>query len=184
MLTKQTKFILAIVLQVAVVFAIIIFKLSVLTGGTEILLKIVPVDPRDLLRGDYVTFQYDISNIDSYYAYANNTQITNGDAVYVILRQGGKYWSAQNVQKTKPTGNELFVKGVVRSGGIESQAGSFQDFSASRLNIVYGIEQYFIPEGTGQNFSFWNKEAAARVAVDDNGNAVLKQLYVDDKLWP
>lgn len=168
-MTKQTKFILAVALQVVIVFAIIIFKLSVLTGGTDVLLKIAPVDPRDLLRGDYATFQYDISIIDSYYA--NNQQIRNGDTVYVVLRQGGKYHTVQNVQKTQPTSNELFIKGKVESGG-------------SRFHVVYGIEQYFIPEDEGRNFSFWNKEAAARVAVDNNGNAALKQIYVDDKPWP
>lgn len=184
MFTKQTKFILAIALQVVVIFAIIIFKLSVLTGGTDVLLKIAPVDPRDLLRGDYATFQYDISNIDSYYA--NNQQIRNGDTVYVVLRQSGKYHIAQNVQKTQPTENELFIKGKVESGGLESQTDpfSYQRFGGSRLRVVYGVEQYFIPEGEGRNFSFWNKEAAARVAVDNNGNAALKQIYVDDKPWP
>jgi len=184
MMNKQTKFILAIALQVVVIFAIVIFKLSILTGGTDVLLRIAPVDPRDLLRGDYATFQYDISNVDSYYA--NNQQIRNGDTVYVTLRQSGKYWTMQSVQKTKPTGSDLFIKGTVESGGMESQTDpfSYQRFGGSRLHIVYGIEQYFIPEGKGQNFSFWNKEAAARVAVDDNGNPALKQIFVDDKPWP
>lgn len=167
-----------------IIFAIIIFKLSILTGGTDVLLKIAPVDPRDLLRGDYATFQYDISNLDPYYA--SGQQIRNGDTVYIVLRQNGKYWVTQNVQKNQPTGSELFIKGKVESGGIENQADpfSYQRFRGSRLHVVYGIEQYFIPEGKGQNFSFWNKEAAARVALDDNGNAVLKQIYVDDKPWP
>ena len=184
MMTKQTKFILAIALQVVIVFAIIIFKLSVLTGGTDVLLKIAPVDPRDLLRGDYATFQYDISNFDSYYV--SEQQIKNGDTVYVVLRQSGKYWIAQSVQKNKPTGSELFIRGKVESGGLESQIDPlvYQRFGGSRFHVVYGVEQYFIPEGKGRNFSFWNKEAAARVAVDDNGNAALKQIYVDDKPWP
>ncbi|MBI5149568.1 MAG: GDYXXLXY domain-containing protein [Candidatus Omnitrophica bacterium] len=184
MLTKQTKFILAIALQVVIIFAIIIFKLSVLAGGTDVLLKIAPVDPRDLLRGDYVTFQYDISSIDSHYA--NRQQIRNGDAVYVVLRQTGKYWMVQGVQKNQPTGSELFIKGKVESGGLESQTDpfSYQRFGDSRIHVIYGVEQYFIPEGEGRNFSFWNKEAAARVAVDDNGNAALKQIYVNDKPWP
>ena len=51
--TKQTKFIIAIGIQLVILFAIIIFKSSVLIGGTEVLLKIEPVDPRDILRGDY-----------------------------------------------------------------------------------------------------------------------------------
>ncbi|MFA4872064.1 MAG: GDYXXLXY domain-containing protein [Patescibacteria group bacterium] len=185
MLTKQTKFILAIALQVVIVFAIIIFKVSVLSGGTDILLRIEPVDPRDMLRGDYATFQYsDISNLDSYIS--GGQQIRNGDTVYVVLRQGGQYWTAQNVQKTKPFNGEIALKGKVASGGIETQSDVFQNqrFGGSRIHVVYGIEEYFIPEGKGQGFSFFNKEAAARVVVDENGNAVLKQIYVDDEPWP
>ncbi|PJC47845.1 MAG: hypothetical protein CO034_01100, partial [Parcubacteria group bacterium CG_4_9_14_0_2_um_filter_35_11] len=64
MLTKQTKFIIAIAIQLVIIFSIIIFKMAVLTGGAEVLLRIEPVDPRDPLRGDYLTFQYKISNLD------------------------------------------------------------------------------------------------------------------------
>ena len=45
------------------------------------MLRIAPVDQRDLLRGDYATFQYDISNLDSYYS--RGEKIRNGDIVYV-----------------------------------------------------------------------------------------------------
>jgi len=185
MLTKQTKFILAIVLQVIIIFVIIIFKISILSGGTDILLQIEPVDPRDMLRGDYTTFQYsNISNLNSYIA--GGQQIRNGETVYVVLRQSGKYWLAQNVQKTKPLNGEIILKGKVVSGGTETQSDiiSNQNFGGSRIHVVYGIEEYFIPEGKGQGFSFFNKEAAARVIVDENGNAVLKQIYVDNKSWP
>lgn len=170
MFTKQTKFILAIALQVMIIFALIIFKLSVLTGGTEVMLRILPVDPRDMLRGDYVTFQYDISNPNSYDA--RGEQLENGDTVYVTLRQGGEYYYMEGIQKNQPTDDDIFIKGKVESGG------------GSRTHVVYGIEQYFIPEGEGRTFNFTNKEAAARVAVDSNGNAALKQIYIDGKPWP
>lgn len=184
-ITKQTKFILAIILQILIIFAIIIFKVAVLTGGTEVLLKIEPIDPRDPLRGDYATFQYSISNLDSYLF--NNEQVKNSDTVYVILRQSGKYWIAQKTQKTKPTtDDQIFIKGKIVSGGLESQSEFFpqQHFNRSRIHIIYGIEEYYIPEGEGRGFSFWNKEATAKVSVDKNGNAVLKQIYIDDKPWP
>jgi uncharacterized membrane-anchored protein len=187
MITKQTKFILAVALQVVIIFAIIIFKLSVLASGTDIFLKIEPIDPRDMLRGDYVTFQYDISDIDSYYA--NGQQIKNGDTVYVILRQSGKYWTVQSIQEKQPIESELFIKGKVESGGLENQINSsLPDLhninGSSSFHIVYGVEQYFISEGKGSNFNFRNKEAAAQIAIGDNGNAVLKHIYIDGKLWP
>ena len=184
-MTKSTKFILAIALQLIIIFAIIIFKVSVLTGGTEILLKIAPVDPTSPLLGDYATFQYDISNLDSYLL--NGSQVRNGDTVYVILYQSGKFWAAQSASLSKPTGNnQIFIKGKVASGGVESQSDilPYQPSSNSRIHIVYGVEEYFIPEGKGRNFSFWNKEAAASVAVDESGNAALKRIYVDGKPWP
>jgi uncharacterized membrane-anchored protein len=184
MITKQTKFILAIALQVIIIFAIIIFKISVLAGGTDVLLKIVPVDPRDMLRGDYVTFQYDISNLDSYIT--RGQQIRDGDMVYVVLRQNGKYHFAQNVQKTKPKDGGVFIKGTVVNGGVDTRSDIFrnQNFSNSRIHVIYGIEDYFIPEGKGRGLNSREKEAAARVVIDENGNAVLKQLYIDGKSWP
>lgn len=182
-LSKKAKFILAIAIQTAIILFIVIFKVAILTGGTEVFLKIKPVDPRDWLRGDYVTFNYDISTPNSYLS--SGEKIYNGDTVYVTLREGGEYWLARNVSKSKPTGNEIFIKGKVKSGGISIDYDFAPlNYTPSNLRIEYGIEQYFIPEGAGQNFSFFNKEAVAKVAVDKDGNAVLKQIYVDDKPWP
>ena len=172
MLTKQTKFIIAVAVQLIIIFSIIIFKIAVLTGGTEILLRIEPVDPRDPLRGDHLTFSYKISNLRSYLF--NYSPIREGDTVYVPLKRRGKYWTAVfGVQKTKPIDEEkVFLRGKISR------------VYGKRIHIIYGIEDYFIPEGTGQNFTFWRQEVAARVSVDQNGNAVLKQIYVNGKPWP
>jgi hypothetical protein len=39
----------------------IVGRAAVLRDGREVLLKVEPVDPRDLLRGDYVILNYEIS---------------------------------------------------------------------------------------------------------------------------
>lgn len=171
MLTKQTKFIIAIIIQLVIIFSIIIFKMAVLTSGAEVLLRIEPVDPRDPLRGDHLTFSYEISSLDSYLF--NYSPVKKGDTVYVPLKQQGKYWVVVfGIQKTKLTDGKIFIRGkVVSSYG-------------NKIRVIYGIEDYFIPEGAGQDFTFWRREAAARVSIDKNGNAVLKQIYVDGKPWP
>ncbi|HTN42803.1 MAG TPA: GDYXXLXY domain-containing protein [Nitrospiria bacterium] len=184
-MTKQTKFILAITLQAVIIFGIIIYKISILAAGTEILLKIVPADPRDVLRGDFATFQYSaISHLDEYVL--NGQPFGNGDTVYVVLRQIGTYWSPQKVQKNRPSDEAIFLKGKVESGGTETGSSLLprRRFGDSRLHVVYGIEDYFIPEGKGQGVRLQNKEAAALVVVDENGDAFLEQVYVDDKTWP
>ena len=42
------------------------------------------------------------------------------------------------------------------------------------------MEEYFIPENTGINFNFNKGEPYVKAAISKNGNAVLKQLYVND----
>lgn len=205
MTNKQIQFILAVALQIAIIFFIIIFKLAILAGGTEILLPINPVDPKDFLRGDYVTFQYDISNI---YLDSRQSQLfKSGDTIYVVLqRERDNYGTVLNIQETKPTGQELFIKGKIEFIDLKSneEISDFKsrakviDFNSrkqgliysktddlfSHAYVVYGIEQYFIPENQGDNSVFWNKQAAASVAIDSNGNAALKRLYVDNQPWP
>lgn len=185
-LSKQTKFILAIVLQLIVIFAIIIFKLSILTSGTEVLLRIKPVDPRDFLRGDYATFRYiDVSEIPMY---IESQSIRRGDTVYVMLIKEGEYWTGNRLSTTKPSSSKsVFLKGKAMNDS--SRISSSYDACSGRgdcahdsIRVVYGIEEYFIPEGKGR-ISSWDR-AFAKVAVDENGNAVIKQLYVDNKPWP
>lgn len=167
--SKQTKFILAIILQLFIIGTIIIFKASVIVGGTEIVFKVVPVDPRDIFRGDYMVLSYqDVSRINKdLFEY---DQIKRGQDVYVEINKSGDYWKAVRATDKKPKGKEIYIKGVVSS----SNTGDF-------ISVNYGIENYFIPEKTGQNIDLRNSNPYIKAAVDRNGNAVLKQLYIYDK---
>jgi len=183
-ISSKNKFIAAVTIQVILLFLIIIFKSLVLTGGTDVFLRILPVDPRDPLRGDYVTFRYDISTISNY----SSEKISNGDTVYVTLVKRGKFWDDQNISTTKPK-EGVFIIGKVASGGIDinnmnPDYTNKQRSYNQKLTIVYGIEDYFIPEGKGRNFNFRDKEAGALVTVGSSGSAVLKKIYIDDKPWP
>lgn len=53
------------IVQTAILGYMIEGRASILRSGTEVLLKTAPVDPRDLLRGDYVILTYDISTIST-----------------------------------------------------------------------------------------------------------------------
>ena len=182
-ISPKTKFTLAIAIQVLILLTVIVYKLSILSGGTEVFLRIQPIDPRDPLRGDYATFRYDISNIASYEF--RNESVNNGETIYVTLTKNGKYWSVENASKKKPN-TGIFLKGKLVSGGKDNSPSSLSGKMPQNndLRAEYGIESYFIPEGKGRNFSFANKDAGALVKVDDNGNAVLEKIFVDDKSWP
>lgn len=191
-LHKNQKFLLAVIGQIALVLLLILFKFTILSGGRSVLLKIEPVDPRDPLRGDYVVFQYQISNpltysIQTYDENGKDIEYNEGDTVYVELENVASYMdfdlggiaAIQNVSKRKPDGG-IFIKGVVDRVTIYND--QFQNIREMR--IKYGIEQYFIPEGTGQNINFAEKISFGLVKLDEDGNAVLKQVYVDGKEWP
>lgn len=185
---KEIKIISAVLLQIMIILAIVIFKVLILQNGTDVLLHIAPVDPRDPLRGDYLTFNYDnVSTVDDYYG-SSNKLIRDGDTVYVPLDKSGTYWRANTLSKDPPTAmDKLFLKGIVVSGGMQNNiVPSDYSYQYRSYRIKYGIEDYYIPEGAGNHVvtDFLNKQVTASVHIDDNGNAVLKKIFVDGKEWP
>ena len=189
MLDKKIKFLIAISIQIVIIFTIIFYKLIIIGTGTEVILKIEPVDPRSPLRGDYVDIRYDISTIEGY---EFGELPRNGDTVYVYLIQSGKFWKVSRATtELIDSYDEIYIKGKVVSGGVDrNQYGGNQNQSIYSerydriVNVDYGIEQFFIPEGAGSNFSFWRKDAQAMVKIDDRGTAIIRQIYVDGKKWP
>lgn len=166
------RFVLACLLQLAIVGALAFVNLAVLAGGTEILLRIEPVDPRDPLRGDSVTLQYAISSLDGRLFVSRRPN--PGELVYVVLAPAGQYWEARRVD-TAPPRADVFLKGRVASAPAGAEG---------RVRVVYGIEQYFVAEGRGAAFDPRTRTAAAQVIVDRAGQAVVNRLFVDGRQWP
>ncbi len=149
-------------LWLVILLGIIAFKQYTIATGTEVLLKTRPVDPRDFFRGDYVALRYDINdlNFDS----ISGLELLYGETVYVTLAKSDKYYNSVSVSRERP--NEgVFIKGKVQSS-YENSAG-----------VLYGIEDYFIEEGTGANLTSGSFDVL--VSVDDYGNSVVRQLFVD-----
>ena len=187
---NKFKFFGVVAVQVAVMLVMIIYKFVILAGGTPVFLAIEPVDPRDPFRGDYMVFSFrDITTIDSYlfrqaeeydYMVPSGAYEPNiGDVVYVELTSYSKHYQVSGVYSIKPK-DKLFIKGVVKN--VEENTRLY--YGSTQYEIEYGIENYFIPENTGREVSFQNSQVEAEVVVDDDGEAVLKSLYVDGKKWP
>lgn len=180
MTKKEKNFILAVTLQVVIIAVIIFFRLVILSGGERVLLKIEPVDPRDILRGDYVTFRYTgISTLDP--KIEGGKEVLYGEKVYLLLGQDGQYWKGVAVRKTRPAKGEIALRGSVTS---RYGKGYGYNSDTDPIRITYGIEEYFIPEGKGRGFNFADKEVSAEVVVDKQGNALLERVYIDGTPWP
>ena len=52
-----------ILLQVLSLVGFVIYQENLKGTGRKIILQTIPVDPRDLLRGEYVDLRYEISDI-------------------------------------------------------------------------------------------------------------------------
>ena len=177
-------FVLALLLQLAIIGQMVVAHYTSAAAGSPVVLKIAPMDPRDPLRGDYLTFRYDISRLPrsmfTTVAYGHEWKPTKGQIVYVPLVRGEKYW-----EPTEPVSRTLPKRSGQGSAtpGSAYLRGAVTDVGPELVTITYGIEEYFVPEGKGASFPLW-KQASAQVLIAPDGVGHLKQVYVGGKAWP
>lgn len=70
------------------------------TTAPTILLETVPVDPRDLLRGDYMILSYKISRVPA--PPTGGDAGTRGREIWVTLRQSGRFHEVASAAGTPP----------------------------------------------------------------------------------
>lgn len=168
---NETSFVrekwLPILLVIVLQFGFVIYQAksneTLLTEGTTITLSLQPIDPRSLLQGDYINLRYDITTIPG----LENLEDSKG-VIKVVLKKSttGEYQYAGYYQyrgkwnkRYKMQPDDVFLNG--RLNGLNE--------------IIYGIETYFVPEGTGIDLQ--NQVKFAKVKVGKNGNAILEKIY-------
>lgn len=162
----------------------------ILRDGAEVRLNLVPVDPRDLFRGNYVVLTYDISELrldrlDGDKAFARN------EAIFVTLRPGadGRAVPAA-AHRRAPTvaAPATIIQGRVAYSGTHSRLPADRENCANTsgcaiVGVTYGIESYFVPEGEGRAIETTEKSRLEIVAaVSRQGEAAIKRLLVDGKM--
>ena len=153
-------------------------RVDLLKNGREIVLPVVPVDPRDLFRGDYVILGYGVSQVP-----APKTQIEGrrtGPLFVTLEKQADGDWKAVATAPSHPgsvTADQVVLRG-------KSDSRFWQRGPAGTLRLRYGIESYFVPEGTGLELEklVRDKKIMAVVAVDAGGRSAIKGLLVDGKV--
>jgi uncharacterized membrane-anchored protein len=178
----------AMLLLVGGLLALVESRARILRAGTEVRLKTVPVDPRDLFRGDYVVLSYPISTVDGA-SREGERGFRPGDAVFVTLgRDNEGFARATGVFRERPAaaGNDLVMAGrvVSTSGCALNDAGTFDcSQGRNRLRIAYGLESYFVPQGSGRAIETTDRSRIEVIAaVSSSGDAAIKRLLIDGKL--
>lgn len=171
------------ILQIGFLGWVIAGRAAILRNGTEVLLKVEPVDPRDLLRGDYVSLGYEISNIPvKLIANVPDGRSTSDEQPVVVRVKKGMdgYWHTETAwldAAPAPAGtDEVDIVGHIGAGW------NLRDEGAT-VSPDYGIERFYLPEGEGlaiQN-DMRVRPFGVKVAVSKRGQAQIKALMDGDK---
>ncbi len=136
----------------------------ILNKGKEVILKTIPLDPRDLLRGDYVILDYEV--FESARSQRNFEYLSDG-TIYLILRQkSDKRVNFSRVTDRFPDREDLVLKATKKGD-----------------RIVSSIGKYFVPEGQGKELE---KERNARnmevvLRVNRRGEARIEDILIGGK---
>jgi uncharacterized membrane-anchored protein len=178
---KTPLFISLILLQIVILAVMVFNSYAVIFRGDEILLEVMPVDPRSLFQGDYVILSYPFSNLDlTKVEYDFDPAIINyQEKVYLALEPEGDTWSPVMItkDKSKVRGKTYLEAKVLytmpkapepslgETGQSEKPEPGKSSLTVLRLKL--SIEQYFVPEGKGKEIedSIRQGDIYARVAV-------------------
>lgn len=139
--------IVAAALQTAVLGYMVESRASILRSGADIKLKTLPVDPRDLLRGDYVILSYPISTISKSIITGEVPTNSERARMSVRLKPGTDgLWTATEASFGDLSAADGSV--VLRTQPFDYYAGV--DGLPETLFVNYGIERYYVPEGEGK----------------------------------
>lgn len=169
-MNKKLIFIAVSFLWIVVAVGLIISKQHIIRTGKTVFLETVPVDPRDFLRGDYVILRYKISTIDLQQIQSEKSYYKQGERVYVKLEPKERFWEARAIKIKMPVSdNGVYIKAKVKY------------CYNKKLELNYGIESYFVPEGEGKDIEKnmrGNKSSVeVEALVDTSGNAIIKRVF-------
>ena len=146
-------------------------RLSVQHSGTAVPLAVVPVDPRDLLRGDYVVINLAIGTISKTVPGAD--KFRSADRVFVGLKSEVAGAAVPVlIARERAEAGDLAIAGTVRSV-LEDE-----------IRVDYGIDAFFLPEGEGLEIERMDRSRILlEVAVTEDGRSLPVNLLVDGKAF-
>jgi uncharacterized membrane-anchored protein len=136
-----------------------------LATGSSILVRTAPVDPRDLLRGQYLGLSYEFSRMQPF----TDSRVTpqEGEEVWVVLAPAGEYHVPRGYFPYRP---QNLNPGEIPLVG-----------RAERWRFLFGIEEYYVPEGSGTPAQ---QDTTVRLRVGHDGKPRIEKVLVRGKPWP
>lgn len=132
-----------------------------------------PVDPQDLLRGDYLALAYDIGDV-TLPAPATGRAAAFGGDVWVLLEARGRCYAAVQASRDPLAAGpgQILVRGTLARrwpGG------------RGETRVVYGIEHFFVAEGKGTPPA---GTLEVEVSVSSAHRLYIRRVLVDGRAYP
>jgi uncharacterized membrane-anchored protein len=183
-LISLSRLLIPLLLQTGIILAAPARNIYIEFTGKTVTLETTPVNPDDILRGNHVVLDYNISHIDTLKKlpgwnqlvkqYPGTNQqyfpIAQDTSLYVIMQgESTQAWKPMRITSQLPLSlpeNQVALRGQYRYG-----------------SIIYGLEKYNIPENQSEKsnkdtlnnrqiFSQNSQPIKIQIKVDARGNAV------------
>jgi uncharacterized membrane-anchored protein len=145
----------------ALLGGLILYLAWPLWTGTTVVLATRPVDPFDLLRGQYLIIGYQVGSLPAV------DGVEKGDSVWVEVSPDPEgVWRHRDTRREAPgagRGDRVFLRARVTDPG------------GSRMQVRYGIEQYYVERGT----TLPPGELTVEARVGRSGRARIVRLLID-----
>ena len=168
-------------LQTIALAWMIVDRQHMLESSRVVTLRIVPVDPQDLFRGDYVALSYDISRLDVKTLAGDDIFHGGEDAFVTLQKQADGIWKASSISH-KPAlqaADDVAIRANVQNADDPTAQGP------TWVSLTYGVESYYVPQGTGHAIENEARhgELSADLAIDASGRAAIKALRRGGKVF-
>jgi uncharacterized membrane-anchored protein len=168
---KLKLLILVLALQSAWLLGTVAVQEYALATGKVILLETARIDPRDLLRGDYLILNYKIIDVPTnLFSPPVVKDLPEDTKVYVALAPATNQFYVVVKASTNefvPAANEVLLKG--------KSAWPRWNAATNSIHIEYGLERFYVAEGTGNPTG----KLTAQVVVPASGRGRVKEVFVD-----
>lgn len=184
MKNKKSHFIIVFAVPLIILLSLTVKPLWTLMSGEDISLLTVPVDPRDLLYGDYVTLRYEIEEVPQDKVTADllkrleKENSYKSTKVYGKLLQEGQVFTLEELTDKKPS-DPLYLTGQTYGYSY------LNEDNMMILNVDFNLDRFFVPENTGTELEELSQQGqlVAHIKVK-NGYALLKYIKAVEKNSP
>lgn len=139
-------------------------------SGTEVILDLEPVDPRDLLAGYYVIVSTPLHLLEPD-SLGGDDSFATGDDIYALVEEDEEgVWQAVSIHRERPEAG-VFLHGKVQHG------------SETMIRADYNLERFYADEETAQALELRRRENIDSmrliVSVGPDGRAIIRGLEID-----